>query len=100
MLRSVACTQETVWKSVVCGVSRNHVDVFMIYAPPAKGKVATFALALLTAESQLRKRDIEGFGGNPNSPLTCPTLSVCKHNSLHRKPSNRTLKRCDKDTEV
>lgn len=76
LLRSVACTQETMWKSMVHSVFRNHVGVYMIHAPThSKGKVATFAVALMTPESQLKKRDIEGFRENPNSPRTCLTLS-------------------------
>jgi len=75
MLRSVECTQETRWKSVVRGISRNHV-VYMIYAPPdCQGQSNYFCCGLMTAESQLRKEDIGGFCENPNSPLTCLTLS-------------------------
>lgn len=50
---SVVCTQETRWKSVVRGISRNHV-VYMIYAPPdCQGQGSCFCCGLMTAESQL-----------------------------------------------
>jgi hypothetical protein len=58
-----------------------------------KDKEATFALVLMTADPQLRKRDIEGFW----QPLPHP---IHKSNSLDRKPPKRTLKIFDKDAEV
>lgn len=57
-----------------------------------KGKEATFAIVLMTADSQLRKRDIEGFCKNP-SPIK-------KSNNINRKPLKKIHKYCGKDTEV
>jgi hypothetical protein len=37
-----------------------------------KGKEDTFAVALMTSDSQLRKRDIEGFSDSPHPHPTHP----------------------------
>ena len=58
-----------------------------------KGMEATFAVVSMTADSQLRKRDTEGFCDNHSLPLK-------KGNSLDRKPSKRTLKKYAKYAEV
>lgn len=58
---------------------------------PVKSREATFVVVLMTTDAQLRKRDIENFGGNPYSP------SPPKSNNLKRKASKRTLKNSDKD---
>lgn len=60
-----------------------------------KGKEASSAVVLMTADSQLRKEDKEGFCGNLYTPSILP-----KRNSLDRKPMERTLENCDKDAEV
>lgn len=52
---------ETMWMSMAPAITRNHMKVFPL---TTKGKEATFAVALMTAMSQLRKRDIEGFIDN------------------------------------
>ena len=52
-----------------------------------------FTAISMTADAQLRKRDIEGFW----QPLPHP---IHKSNSLDRKPPKRTLKIFDKDAEV
>lgn len=59
----------------------------------AKVKKATFAVTLMIADAQLRK----GCGRLLWQPLLPPPQ---KSNSLNRKPSKRTLKKCDKDAEV
>lgn len=56
-------------------------------------KEETLAVRLMTADAQLRKWDTEGFCGNPY-----PTPQ--RSDSLDRKLSKRTLKKCDKDAEV
>ena len=61
---------------------------------PVKDMETTFALASMSADSQLRKRDIEGFCDNPYPP-PCK-----KYKSLNRRLSKRTLKNCDKNAEV
>jgi hypothetical protein len=61
-----------------------------------KGKDASFSVVSMTADSQLRERDIEGFCGNPYIHLPTHPQS----NSLDRKPLKRTLKNCSKDAEV
>lgn len=56
-----------------------------------KGK-ASFAVVLITADTQSRMRDIEGL---------CDNLSPDKtRNYLDRKPLRRALKNCAKDPEV
>ena len=49
---------------VVYAVTRNHTAVFPL---AVKSKEDTFAVILITADSQLRKRDMEGFCDNPFS---------------------------------
>ena len=56
-----------------------------------KDKEASSPIVWMTADSQLRMRDIEG------SVITSPSKYI--HN-LDRKASKRTLKNCDKDVEV
>jgi hypothetical protein len=56
-----------------------------------KGKEATFAVVLITTDSQLRKRDIKGFCNNPYPHFT-PSLhqnkqTNKKQNKLDRKPA-------------
>jgi hypothetical protein len=58
-----------------------------------KDKEATFAVVLMTTDSQLRKREI-GLFDNPYLPI--PSYSPQKSNSLDRKPLRRTLKSCEK----
>jgi hypothetical protein len=49
-----------------------------------ESKEATFAVISVTADAQLRVRDMEGgFGDNPNFPATSPPP---KCSSLDRKP--------------
>ena len=50
----------------------------------AKGKEATLAMVLVTADSPLRKRDTEDLCDNSSLPLK-------KGNSLDRKPLKRSL---------
>jgi hypothetical protein len=49
-----------------------------------KGKEATLAMVLVTADSPLRKRDTEDLCDNSSLPLK-------KGNSLDRKPLKRSL---------
>ena len=46
--------------SMICAVPRIHVEAYA----PVKGKKMTFAVVLMTADSQLRKRDMEDFRDN------------------------------------
>jgi hypothetical protein len=52
----------------------------------------------MTADSQMRKKDIKSFSDKPY-PYPTPTLHI-KSNSQDRKPSNRVLNMCDKDAEM
>ena len=60
--------------------------MFLFY----KNIEVTFVVISMAADSQLRKRDLKDFCDN-SSP---------KSNNLDRMPLQRTLKNCDKDTEV
>lgn len=64
--------------------------------PPltVRGKAVTFVMVLMTADSQVGKRDIEGFSDNhyPTTPQ--------QSNSLAWKSLKRTLKNFEKDTEA
>lgn len=59
-----------------------------------KVKKATFAMILMTVNSQLRNRDLDGFCDYTYSH------SPRKSNKLDRKHSKRTLKNCDKYAKV
>jgi hypothetical protein len=56
-----------------------------------KSKEATFAVTLLTTDTWLRGRDVEGFCDNPQHQ---------KSSSLDRKPSKRALKKCNGDIDM
>lgn len=62
-----------------------------------KNEEATFAVESMTASAQLRKRNMEGFCDLPSPPLSNHPQ---KSNSLTNEPLERTLKSCDKNTEV
>jgi len=49
----------------------------------------------MTIDTQLRKRDMEGFCDNSYSHP-----NPGKINRLKRKPSKRTLRNCDEDAKV
>lgn len=49
---------------------------------------ATFAVILMAADTQLRKRDLEGFRDNPYNPNS-PTAPP-KSTNLNRKPSKNS----------
>lgn len=62
-------TPETIWMSMVC-------------APlTVKVKGAIFAVGCMTADSQSRLRNVEGFSDKPQ-----PTLTTKNSNNLDRKP--------------
>jgi hypothetical protein len=65
-----------------------------------KCKDAPFAMELMTADSQLRKKkDIEVFCSNPYPDPTAPQPPL-KSSSLDRKLLKIILKNCNKDAEV
>jgi hypothetical protein len=81
---------ETTWKS-------------MIHAPAdykGKGKDATFGVVLMTVDSLLRKRDIEGFCHKPQPQHLPLPPHVQKSNGLDKKLLKRSLKNCDRDAEM
>lgn len=61
----------------------------------ANGKESTVATVLVTADWQLRNKNIEGLNDNPY-----PNPTHQKSNSLVRKSCKRTLENGDKDAEV
>lgn len=83
---------------MVHAVARHHVEVHELCSCglTIKDKKATFAMALMISDPELRKRDITGFYDNPHASSPYPQNS----NSLDRKPQKRILKNCDKDMEV
>lgn len=68
------------WMSMAHAITRNHMKVFPL---TTKGKEATFAVALMTAVSQLRKRDIEGFIDNAY-PHTTPRTKVPRQETIEK----------------
>lgn len=58
-----------------------------------KGKEATFAVILLTVDTQFRRKDMDGSCDHPY-PLTTPPRS-----SIDGKPPRRTVKKCARDAE-
>lgn len=58
---------------MLLAVARNHVEVHNPCPPLTEGKEATFAMVLMTADSQLRKRDMKGFCDNPYPHPTAPS---------------------------
>lgn len=110
---SVSCLAlEAMLVSMACAVTEGHKDIHGLgYAAmlspeivevhdpcshclPVKGKKASFAVVSMAIDSQLRKRDIEGFC---DSPYPRPPE---ESNSLGRKPLKNTFKNCDKVVEV
>lgn len=87
--------------------AKSHVCALCLHQEPCRGpwsmlpltvkSKATFVVISMTADVQLRGRDMEGFWDNhyPNS-----NHRPSKSNSLHRKPTKRTLKACDGDADV
>lgn len=63
-----------------------------------KGNEATFSVTLMFADTQFRKRHMEGICDSPYPPNYSPHQG--KSNGLDRKLLRRMLKRCDKDTDV
>ena len=59
-----------------------------------KSKKATFDVIAITAATQLRGRDMEGFCDS-----TYPTTTPSPQNSLDGKVPRRTLKKCVRDAE-
>lgn len=59
-----------------------------------KSKVATFAVILMTTDTQLRRREGKAFMTMPTPPIPL------KLNNLDRKPLQRTLKRYDGAAKV
>lgn len=71
----------------LCCLQKSCVGPWSMLPLTVKGKEATFAIVLVTTDSQLRKRDMEG---QPIPPAySIPSL---KSNIIERKPSKRTLK--------
>lgn len=58
----------------------------MIHVPTCKGQGSYFVIILMTANSQLGKRDIEGFSENTSPQMWWPLSKNRKDNSLDRKP--------------
>lgn len=58
----------------------------MIHVPTCKGQGSYFVIILMTANSQLRKRDIEGFSENTSPQMWWHLSKNRKDNSLDRKP--------------
>lgn len=93
--------QGTMLRSVTCAKTGDHVDVCGLRCRQkpcevrdsctrdCKGQETTFAMVLVTADSQPRKRDREGFCDLPPPG-----------NSLDRKPSKRDLKNKDAQVQV
>lgn len=78
---------ETTWMFMVCAKWKARIR-----APAdCKGKGETLAMVLVTAEEQLRRRDID-------RSLASPTLP--KSSSLDRRSSKRALEICDWDAEA
>lgn len=69
---------------VVCAVARKHVEA---HDPCSwlwrKNKEATFAVILMTADSQLRGRDTEDFCDNPSHILAPHTQEAIAHAGNH-----------------
>lgn len=84
---------ETLWMFVVWAVARSRWSLLPL---TVKGKEGSFATVLMTADPQLRKRDIGGFCDN-TYPYLPPWL---QSNSLDTKPLKRTLRNCDRVAEV
>lgn len=61
-----------------------------------KGKEDTLAVLLMTADSQLIKRGMEGFYDNPY-PYHTTSLKNRTEPVSDRKPLTRNHKNCDKD---
>ena len=78
---------------------KSHTRPWSVLQLTVKGKEATFAVVLITTDSQLRKRDLKGFCNNPYPHFT-PTHKKKKSNSLDRKTPTRTLNKCNGDSEV
>lgn len=97
------CSWESVLMPTVCSATGDCAEVpgrcchqkpcespWSMLLMHGKGKEMTFAMVLMTANSQLRKRNIVSVT-NPTPP---------KSNSLDGKPSKRTLKNGEMDAEV
>ena len=57
-----------------------------------KDKEATFAVVSMTADSQLRKRDTEGFDDNPFlNPHSTPSPTVTTWRGSHQRELLKTL---------
>lgn len=86
----------------VCGVcchqeARDHEEACDPMTLLTVKQEATFAMIWMTADSQLRNRDMEDFCDNPYPHQ--PSLPK-KCSNLNRKPLQITCKKFDKDAEV
>lgn len=75
---------ETTLVSMVCATTSNHEEVpDPCLALVAVGKEASFATLSVVADSQLRMRDIEGFGNN----ASCPPKKQSRQKAVVESPS-------------
>lgn len=58
-----------------------------------KNKESTFAMVLMTADRQLRRKDMEDFCDNLYS--LSPPPPPLKSNNPDKKPLKKSLKKCD-----
>lgn len=75
----------------ICGLCRHQKPCGSprsVTALTGKGEEATAAVALMTADSRMKKKDIEDFRDEPYKPPTTTPQS----NLLDRKISKRTIK--------
>lgn len=71
-------------------VVKDHVEVHELCSVDCKGEKASFAVALMSADSQFSMRGIN----------LCDISQPVLPKSLDKKSLEETLKNCDKDTEI
>lgn len=89
---------KTMWTSEVRSIVRRQEKPGIHLLTVRKGTKASLAVILMTADTQLRVGDSEGFCDNPY--LNPTTTLPLKSNILKRKPSKRTRQHCSRDGEV